>query len=600
MRTQFDLRTLYGGPEELSFSFTSDDAAIQSVKEVEFLVFRPPVLFVHGYLGGESTWTTLNARLKELKFDSFVGNYSPAWMDSAVEDMAETLKADIKAVLDDYRGSYIKVSRVDVVTHSMGGLITRTFIQNNPDVHVIRKLLMLATPNHGVDDWARGVRYIASFVGRTQMVASHQLNAGNSLFNRLNANETALGHLDPTVEYANLIGRASCGKNCYYPDDAVVTVASAHLNGVRETIYNNTIHTEALKGIPLSDNSFLNYYAETDIGITDLPVVIEKVIELLASRIPAASPDPMWSLVLRSGEGKVSLSKYGADDHEIVPTYPLEISLYTHIRTESDGKGLIIMYYDGKESGRIALKPNSDILFGTSTPEELSAWLREGEARFTRTYNPGERQADISSINLSLGVAETQLPVGKLEGGMAFIHNPQTDFIASADIPIRVTVLEGSVRLDAINREGMLVTAGEIIPQTQDISTVIDADGNLMQQSAPEMRWWEEAFYTQRYSAPSWVDEPPVGVNPGFYLLGGGICLGLAMVLVFVVVLLLARRKPAVQPLPAGAQQKRGPLGISGCAWGILVAGIVVSCLAAVGGLVWMGGSGGVIIQPFP
>lgn len=71
-----------------------------------------------------------------------------------------------KAALDETKRKY-KAAKVDVVAHSMGGLIVREYIQNSSYSGDIRKFMMLGTPNNGAVDayyvWEGGVILGASF-----------------------------------------------------------------------------------------------------------------------------------------------------------------------------------------------------------------------------------------------------------------------------------------------------------------------------------------------------------------------------------------------------------------------------------------------------
>ncbi|MCJ7435761.1 MAG: alpha/beta fold hydrolase, partial [Anaerolineales bacterium] len=278
----------YGAPVIVYFDFESENGDYREQVEKGLLIFRPPVILVHGYFGSPDTWEFFNNRLSVHKFYVFVGTYLPGWENSSIDDMAVTLKKDIDDLLLLSRKNYIKISRVDVVTHSMGGLITRLYIDNNPETMAVRKLIMLATPNHGVNDWQRYTRIAGSWWYKTQFFASGQLNADNNIFAYLNQYEPTLGHLNQTVEYANIIGQASCGPNC--PDDAVVPIASAHMNGVVEYIFDKTIHSSSLHSLDVVGYSILPFGPD-DTGITDSSLVVDKVIELLTTKILRANPD---------------------------------------------------------------------------------------------------------------------------------------------------------------------------------------------------------------------------------------------------------------------------------------------------------------------
>ncbi len=126
---------------------------------------RPAVLLLHGVWGSgddesdDYTWKTFAPLLKQQ------GHYTVVPVDysklnaNAFDDpeIRKKLTKTIKKVLDDLRAQKIAGERVDIVAHSMGGLVVRSFCKDNPDAckKTIRKLITIDTPHQGSElaDW---------------------------------------------------------------------------------------------------------------------------------------------------------------------------------------------------------------------------------------------------------------------------------------------------------------------------------------------------------------------------------------------------------------------------------------------------------------
>jgi len=120
---------------------------------------RVPLILVHGWCGAESTWDdfiasfTLIHRFKLYSFNYPTGNgpiVDPFCVDdprdhtvSRIKSLAEQLTTQI----DDLIGTDREVV---FVTHSMGGLIVRSFMQELAGHRRTLGLITLATPHHGV------------------------------------------------------------------------------------------------------------------------------------------------------------------------------------------------------------------------------------------------------------------------------------------------------------------------------------------------------------------------------------------------------------------------------------------------------------------
>ncbi|HEY8523878.1 MAG TPA: alpha/beta fold hydrolase [Acidimicrobiales bacterium] len=105
-----------------------------------------PILFVHGWNGSASAWTTMidrfaaagvpRDRMLAISYDS---NQSNATIANQVRDAVAGLLASTGA------------ERVDVVTHSMGGLSSRYYLKNLGGTAHVDAWASLGGPNHGTN-----------------------------------------------------------------------------------------------------------------------------------------------------------------------------------------------------------------------------------------------------------------------------------------------------------------------------------------------------------------------------------------------------------------------------------------------------------------
>jgi hypothetical protein len=78
--------------------------------------------------------------------DTHIGSYYA--LDHSVQAQARELRGNIQFKKDQYAQQHIRLSRVDIIAHSMGGLLSR-FYTNNASYYQkdVRKLLIVETPN---------------------------------------------------------------------------------------------------------------------------------------------------------------------------------------------------------------------------------------------------------------------------------------------------------------------------------------------------------------------------------------------------------------------------------------------------------------------
>ncbi|MEU2245955.1 alpha/beta fold hydrolase [Streptomyces sp. NPDC019224] len=118
---------------------TGADARIPPADETD----RPPVVLLHGFIDNRSVFVLLRRSLARHGWRHLESlNYSP--LTSDIRTAAELLGRHIEEIC-----ARTGHHRVDIVGHSLGGLIARYYVQRLAGDHRVRVLVTLGTPHAG-------------------------------------------------------------------------------------------------------------------------------------------------------------------------------------------------------------------------------------------------------------------------------------------------------------------------------------------------------------------------------------------------------------------------------------------------------------------
>ena len=155
---------------------------------------KDPVIVVTGFTTGpliEPAYNTLVNRLRHDGYTVEVLSY-PDYGTGDIHDQAIRLSQRV-----DQLRARTGASKVDLVAHSMGGLVSRDYIKYLGGDRHVDSLVMLGTPNYGT-----AIANVASFftfgscVGIT---ACKQMERGSAYLNALNAGDDTIGDVSYTA-----------------------------------------------------------------------------------------------------------------------------------------------------------------------------------------------------------------------------------------------------------------------------------------------------------------------------------------------------------------------------------------------------------------
>lgn len=135
---------------------------------------NPPVLVLHGYLGTRGAMYLLERRLLRDGFQVF--SFPLGIVNTGdIRASARKVRDRVAAILDEEHGQ-----QIDIVAHSMGGLISLYYIQELGGADVVRRLVALGTPWRGTWSSVCGL-----FCGGFLFPSTWQLLPGSPFVRRL-------------------------------------------------------------------------------------------------------------------------------------------------------------------------------------------------------------------------------------------------------------------------------------------------------------------------------------------------------------------------------------------------------------------------------
>ena len=489
-------------------------------------ITRPPIFLIHGFTGDETTWATLANYLRTKKYEPIIREYYQGPADeSTIERQSQKIGFYIQKLRECYLDNNIVQTRIDIVAHSMGGLMSRHYINNMSkygekagvfipyDVKLsreelaqarskkevklvdVRKLIMVGTPNHGASPIDEIFGTLGAVTSDYHQVANGQLRSDSQFFKELNEGENEGRHLDQNVQYALLYGIRKRSEfypadRLFYPwqtsqknfadDDGVVKTSSAVLNGILNIPFpkdwfamHGYIHSPAVEPFFMGDES-----------ITESMTIFEEVNYLLQKDIARTPLKNSFSKIVRA-EGETFMKYFANEDWKPLNT-PLNRNSAIKLRDNwcklktNEGSVSLAFYLDGHHWGSLNLENNTIVYYEYASPEFVKVYVEKGRARFrSRKQNGG-------GFEVVLGD----------EGEKWYEFNPKakvrdinTDFTVEKNESVSIQSLGGSVTVGITEK-----TETKIVERSLSDNKAIKiiSPDNIVEFEVPETGWWSD------------------------------------------------------------------------------------------------------------
>ncbi len=297
-----ELINSYQAKRTYYFEITTSDGASKRVART-ISVVRPPALFVHGLASSAETFDTMLGYIipKGLYLNQalLAADYSQSATDSyqTNKDVVPNAISELRSAM---AGAGIVCDKVSVLGHSMGGILTRIYMQGGSSVAYrddMLKFVTINTPHSGSQLADFAVAYgSANPNGVIESIASLgaivDLAVGSDATTSLNSqpNLNAENNLDiPTHLITSVIGTVSGVMDLVENDQTIAALVSFALNKIEsELLYNETsdivVPTTSQKGgvnNPISKSYIKEFSNEWHCSVLTSEEVAEHVVDIL-------------------------------------------------------------------------------------------------------------------------------------------------------------------------------------------------------------------------------------------------------------------------------------------------------------------------------
>jgi triacylglycerol esterase/lipase EstA (alpha/beta hydrolase family) len=131
---------------------------------------HPPIILLHGLFQNRSCLFWMQYRLRSAGYQQVISINTPPWRD------LETLTEGLAKKVDELRIN-LKVDKVILIGHSMGGMIARNYVQNRGGAANVLAMITLGSPHHG----SKLAPFALTPMGKTLLPGSAFLRQFNSV-----------------------------------------------------------------------------------------------------------------------------------------------------------------------------------------------------------------------------------------------------------------------------------------------------------------------------------------------------------------------------------------------------------------------------------
>ncbi|MFA5055056.1 MAG: alpha/beta fold hydrolase [Dehalococcoidia bacterium] len=420
-----------------------------------------PVILVHGWASSPSEWEDMIAFLEgngyERDVNLFAIDLNPhgiAW------GPINWYAGDLAAFISEKAGA----NKVDLVCHSMGGLVSRWYTRFGYSNNV-RNLIMIGTPNHGTPLAALGadilgpLGIIAGGVAGAQMIPYspflNELNYGNPLF------YSGIDIVNPAVHHETIAGTVGWWYTWLFflwnTNDGVVAEESVRLDGVnlQEVPYNHTAQINEDETFQMVLNILQGDTAYASAAVQQSSVLVQAEHDNSIPQQTAVQLAPMISGKIFSVEQKSHEILISATSNATFAlawlSGDLDLTLTTPSGTTIDPSGAednanISHYQDGNTTieGYTILNPEIGIWQVNIAAVNVSA---EGEDYTVLTFLE-------TTLQLSSNLAKYQYDPGEQISIVAELKNDGTP-LTGASVSTEIQRPEESVESLALYDDGL-------------------------------------------------------------------------------------------------------------------------------------------------